>query len=87
MTEHEQKLLEDYSKERKLDYTISVQQLIDSHRRLQDEVVGYRVQFNEQLVDASNRATMIALNNEWISIAKLRKLSVRDLANLIGESK
>lgn len=81
-------LLAAYSRERGIGEgmePITVARLIDSHRSLIRELEQPRQEWRDELQRARERVEAMTMDATWISIDKLRGMTVQELANLIGE--
>jgi hypothetical protein len=80
-------LLESYSKE--IGVSTTLQELIDSHRSLRNENARRTKMSLAEMEAYRANAKRIAeegvLNGEYISIEKLRTMTIRDIADLVGE--
>lgn len=86
MVDKELELLRDYSKERGLCEPMTVADLIDSHRNLINELNRTtRKEWKDEMEEARKRVISMEMDSTWIKIDKLRKMTVQELVNLIGD--
>lgn len=78
------RLLAEYSAE--LGVEISVPMLIESHRRLREELeAGSRAEFRQNLQMARDAVTQLTMDVTWVKIDALRAMTVQELVQLVGE--
>lgn len=80
--------LDDYSKSIGLSYAMSLEELIDSHKRLRDAAVTNNKLWREELQKARQRGQKegycAVTEGEFISVAVLRDMTVVELIALIN---
>lgn len=82
--------LEEYTKEIDPNHIlpITIESLIESHRNLRAQVIEFNKGYNEIVIEARKRAyddaKQHALNSHWISVDRLRKMTVIELVDFIG---
>jgi hypothetical protein len=88
---NDEQLLEEYTKEIHGKYyyeNITVAKLIESHRHLRQKNIEWNGAFNEARVKGYNAGYEWGVKNveaNSINLDELRKMTIQDLANLIGE--
>ena len=88
-----EQLLEEYTKEIHREYynsadNMTVAKLIESHRHLRQLNIEWNGAFDEARVKGYNAGYELAVKNaaaNSINLDELRKMTIQDLANLIGE--
>lgn len=73
-----------YGRELGLDY-LNVDTLIASHRAMRNAVKSDQKLWLDMLEVARKNAFQEALDSAWIRIDDLKKMSVKELANLVGD--
>jgi hypothetical protein len=89
----DEQLLEEYTKEIYREYynsadNMTVAKLIESHRHLRQKNIEWNGTFNEARVKGYNAGYEWGVKNveaNSINLEDLRKMTIQDLANLIGE--
>ena len=77
-------LLASYSAERGT--SITVANLIESHRALVDELNrSSRQEWKDAMQRAYEHTVQMTMDSTWIKIEKLRGMSVQELVNMVGE--
>jgi len=78
-----------YAKELGLDHELSLESLIDSHRHLRSLNTGHLKDWRATLDDARARGLaegrQEALENEYISVERLKSMSVKDLCDFLSD--
>ena len=78
------RLLAEYSAE--LGIEVSVPMLIESHRRLREELdAGSRAEFKQTLQRASEAVEKLTMDATWVRIADLRGMTVQEFVDLVAE--
>lgn len=72
-------LLDRYAQELGVSLTMDI--LINSHRTLRNELKKPRKEWREELERAKQLAYSTAIENTWIKIDDLRKMTVEELVN------
>ena len=88
----DEQLLEEYTKEIHREYynsadNMTVAKLIESHRHLRQKNIEWNGAFNEARVKGYNTGYEWGVKNveaNSINLDELRKMTIQDLANLIG---
>ena len=89
----DEQLLEEYTKEIHREYynsadNMTVAKLIESHRHLRQKNIEWNGVFDEARVKGYNAGYEWGVKNveaNSINLDELRKMTIQDLANLIGE--
>ncbi len=75
--------LEDYSKELSLFSTITLKQLIDSHRDIRQENIRLKEKQNEVINKLVDVRVKEILTLDYIMIEELKKLTIKQIADLL----
>jgi hypothetical protein len=80
-----EKSLQEYSKEIGLDYVLSVEELIDSHRNLRNSNIKNLTEFRAVSEEYRKRGYeegyVNVINREFISFENLKKMNVKEFAD------
>lgn len=77
-------LLDEYADEMGLGVSLTLPELIASHKRIKEELDKPRKEWREELSRVSASVKQLTMDNTWIKIESLREMSVRELVDLIG---
>ena len=77
-------MLKEYSKKLGLKQPITLSTLIESHQYLREQNQKSNEQRNEEIKKQLENLKQIQLNDDWIRIDTLRKMSIQELSDLLG---
>lgn len=77
-------MLKEYSEKLGLDQPITLSTLIESHSYLREQNQKSNEQRNEEIKKQLENLKQIQLSDDWIRIDTLRKMSIQELSDLLG---